>query len=361
MAGSTPVRIGIVGAGWRADAYLRVARALPGDFEIECALVRSDGSARRLEEQWGVRATTCETEFLRAKPEFVIVCVSRNAAADFTRRFAAADIPVLCETPLAPDLPSTVALYRELGDEAPVQVAEQYRYQPHHAARLHVARSGLLGRPRSLSISVAHDYHAMSLIRVALGVGFQSARVEARSTIDESVSPLGSAGWRSPAPLVQSERVTARLTFEDGAVADYDFSDEQYFSPIRSRHILIRGDRGEIADDDIRYLTAAGGAVHLHLLRSETGLDGDLEGRFLRAIALGADRVYANPLAPARLSDDEIAIGTVLRKMARFVSNRESFYGIADAAQDHHLALAVHESITTGRPVEAVEQPWARL
>jgi hypothetical protein len=354
-----PPRIGIVGAGWRAEAYLRVARERPDLFDIERFLVRSDAGVARLNGSWGVDATTSEADFLHSRPDFVIVCVDRESAAAFTRRFAASDVPVLCETPLAPDLESTAALHRALGDAAPVQVAEQYRYQPHHAARLRVAGSGVLGRVRSVRMSVAHEYHAVSLIRQALGVGFQNALVDARSVPDASLAPLGRKGWRAPAPLVESERVTARFTFDDGSVADYDFSDEQYFSPIRSRHVLFRGERGEIADDDVRYLTPEGEAVHLRLARQETGVDGDLEGRFLRGISLGAEMPYRNPLAPARLSDDELAIGTVLLRMSEFVRTGVPFYGIPDAAQDHHLALAMRESIRSGRSVSTQTQPWA--
>ena len=354
-----PARIGIVGGGWRTEAYLRVAQARPDLFSIGAFLVRSDAGAARLTDRWGVRAGTSEDSFVREGFDYILVCVPRDTAPDFTRRFARADIPVLCETPLATDLAATVALYRELGDEAPVEVAEQYRFQPHHAARLGVAASGILGDVDYVRASVAHDYHAMSLIRQALGVGFADAEVEARALTDRSAVPLDRDGWSADPPTVDSQRISARIRFDGGPVADYDFSDEQYFSPIRSRHLTIRGDRGEITDDDVRYLTSANEPVAFPHPRQETGLDGDLEGRFLRGITLGAESVYRNPFAPARLSDDEIAIAAVLLRMNEFARTRASFYGFAEAAQDHYLALAVHESASTGRAVRTVAQPWA--
>jgi hypothetical protein len=62
-----------------------------------------------------------------------------------------------------------------------VQVAEQYLLMPAHAARLAAVRAGAIGSPTSVQVSSTHLYHAVSMIRGLLGVGFEPATVSARS------------------------------------------------------------------------------------------------------------------------------------------------------------------------------------
>ncbi|RYG23273.1 gfo/Idh/MocA family oxidoreductase, partial [bacterium] len=45
-------RFAIVGAGWRTEFFLRIAKALPDQFEVTKVLVRSDEKAKAIE-SWG--------------------------------------------------------------------------------------------------------------------------------------------------------------------------------------------------------------------------------------------------------------------------------------------------------------------
>ncbi|HXO95248.1 MAG TPA: hypothetical protein VN857_01580, partial [Chthoniobacterales bacterium] len=67
---------------------------------------------------------------------------------------------------------------------------------------------------------------------------------------------------------------------------------------------------------------------------------------------------YQNPLAPARLSDDEIAIATCLESMAHYLETGNSFYGLAEASQDHYLSILIDEAAKSGNPVESSNQIW---
>ena len=62
-----------------------------------------------------------------------------------------------------------------------VQVAEQYLLMPAHAARLAAVRDGAIGAPTSVQVSSTHLYHAVSMIRGLLGVGFEPVTVTARA------------------------------------------------------------------------------------------------------------------------------------------------------------------------------------
>ena len=97
----------------------------------------------------------------------------------------------------------------------------------------------------------------------------------------------------------------------------------------------------------------------LPLTRGDTGLDGDLEGHHLRDIRLGDRVLWRNPFGGARLSDDELAVATVLRAMRRFVTDGVPFYGIADAAEDQYLSELVHGAARTGRPTQSGDRAWS--
>ncbi len=351
------MRIGLIGAGWRSEYYLRIADELPWLFEIAAVLTASQSSADRVSADWAVPTTTDLADFLTRGPyDYVVVSVPRAVAPELIRTLSAADIPVLTETPPARDLESLTAVWSAVGG-APVQVAEQYRFQPQHAARLAVAASGSLGAVHTAEVSVAHEYHGVSLIRAALGIGFEPVEVTARLIPDRVVASRGRDGWLDHPEQVEATRAWSLLRFDAG-IGIYDFADEQYVSPIRSRHITFRGTEGELRDDTVHRLAEAGRSVTLTLAREATGLDGDLEGNFLRRIALGTDVVYENPFVGARLNDDELAVAQVMAKMAHFARTGEPFYSLADGCHDHYLGLLMAESAQTGRAVSSSAQPW---
>ncbi|AXE38019.1 Gfo/Idh/MocA family protein [Acidipropionibacterium virtanenii] len=356
-----PARIGVVGAGWRAGLFATVARALPQHFHIVAALTRTETTAEEFGRRFGIATTTDSDAFLGSGPmDFILVCVARQATVPWVLKLAYRGLPVLVETPLAPDADALRRLFAELPAGARVQSAEQYRLQPQHAARLHIAGSGTLGPVHSALVSAGHDYHGVALLRAALRLGFEEVRVSASRFADRVTSSLGRDGWDSSLQVREVERLTARFEVPGrGLLGVSDFSHEQYFSPIRSRHVQIAGERGEVFDDDVHLLAGPADPLHLRLRRDVTGADGDLEGSFLRRITLGERVAYTNPFAPARLSDEEIAIATVLSAMAGYVAGGPAFYGIADAAEDQYLALLAHDSATDGRPHETdPDRPW---
>jgi predicted dehydrogenase len=355
---SSPVTIGVVGASWRAEYFLRIARDLPERFTVARVLVRSDESAERVQREWDVAATTSMADFLTgAAYDYVVVSTPWAVAPEITAQLAAAGIPVLTETPPAPDLPGLVALYEKLG-AAPVQVAEQYQYQPHHAARLSVARSGLLGEVQRARVSVAHGYHGISLIRLALGVGFDPVAITAHTTVERMVTGRGRGGWAPALEQVEAVTTTAHLDF-GRATAEFDFNGEQYFSPIRSRQLIIAGSHGELVNDEVAWLTGPGEPRRERLYREATGIDGDLEGSYLRRILLRDTAHFENRFAPARLGDDELAVAEVMHRMAVFVQTGESFYSLAEASHDHYLGMLVDEAGQSGETLHSGEVPWA--
>jgi predicted dehydrogenase len=355
-------RIGFVGGGWRLTPYLTAIRALPDEFEAVGAVVRSDATAERLTAQ-GVPATTSLDTFLAGGPyDFVLLSVPWPQILPMAGRLLDAGVPVLSETPIAERTELVGPFLQRHGAEARLQSAEQYRFQPMHAARIAVARSGRIGEPVSVTASFAHDYHAMSVIRAALSLGFEPVTVTAAGVDDRGVRPLGRDGWEQRLEVGPFERTVASLLWADrGVSAVYDFTGEQYFSPIRSRRMAVRGTHGELAEDRVTAIAEPGEPFSLPLVRTATGVDGDLDGYHLRDVRLGETVLWRNPFAGARLSDDELAVATVLRSMATYVEDGTPFYGIADAAEDQYLDELIHRSAAEGRSLTSAPQAWSSL
>ena len=49
-----PIIFGIIGGGWRAEFFLRIARSLPERFRVAGMLVRDAAKGARLEAAFGV-------------------------------------------------------------------------------------------------------------------------------------------------------------------------------------------------------------------------------------------------------------------------------------------------------------------
>jgi len=353
------VTIGLIGAGWRAEYFLRIARDLPEWFTVARVLVRTEGSASSVADRWKVPTTTSLADFLGGDFDFVVVSTPWAVVPELIEALVAASIPVLSETPPAPDVAALRSLWGSVGG-APVQVAEQYFLQPHHAARLAVVREGLIGPVSSTRLSVAHGYHGVSLARLYLGVGFDPVAIRADALGDPLLSANGRDGWFDELVAVPGRRTVALLRFSGTAErnAVFDFTDEQYFSPVRSRHTAVRGERGEIWDNTVTHLVGPGDAATGELRRDVTGVESDLAGNHLRRITLHTGVYFENRFAPARLNDDEIAVAEVMHRMAVFVQTGEDFYPLAEASHDHYLGLLIDEAASNGATVRSQPMPW---
>ncbi|GAA1918356.1 hypothetical protein GCM10009775_08660 [Microbacterium aoyamense] len=351
-----PSRIGIVGASWRGEYFLRAASFLPEHFEVTRVLTRTDASVERVGAVWGVPATTSFDEFRRGEYDYIVVATPPDTAPALTVALARDGHAVLTETPPAPTKESLFAFYQDVADLR-VQVAEQYRFQPHIAARLAITESERLGPVSLVRVSLAHGYHGVSLIRAFLGAGFDPVDVSGWAATVPATSARGRDDWNDELAEYDAGRVFARLDFA-GRTGLYEFDFEQYFSPIRPRHIEVYGLRGQISDDRVSYVTGPRRATTGSLQRSATGIDGDLEGWFVDSISWGDDTVWANPFRGARLNDDEVAVAEVMRRMGLYAAGGESFYGVADGCHDQLLSLTINEAVQGGATLRVEDVPW---
>lgn len=342
----------VVGAGWRAAAYWRLAARLE---EMSCVgvVVRS---ARRLPVPTFGSLNECLAE---AKPDFLVTAVPRAVNAGVVQQAVDRGVPVLAETPPAPDLAGLRMLWQAVGRSGLVQVAEQYLLMPSHAARAAAVRSGAIGVPTQVQISSTQLYHAVSLMRGLLGVGRGLVTVRASRRRAPLVDPLTRVGWTDePAPKPATTTI-ATLDFGGGRSGLYDFTDNQTRNQLRFRRILVRGSHGELQDDEIVRLTGPRTIVRTPLVRRRTGHDLDRLGFDTDHIAMGGEVLFRNPYVGLRFNDDEIATAGLLQAMAAWVrGDGAAPYPLAEGTHDHLVALAIEQAAATDCTVTTTAEPW---
>lgn len=354
------IRFGIVGAGWRAEFFLRIAAAAPEHFEMPVVVARNPEKAKRFAAEWSCPIVASVAEMCTGRElDFVVTSVSWAANPEIIRDLVQRDIPVLSETPPAPDLAAMIELWQFVQEhQGRVCVAEQYYLQPYFAALRQVIAAGKIGTVNQAQVSAAHGYHGMSLMRKLLGIGYENATIAARSF----TAPL-LAGPNRDGPPAEESLADCTQTFFwldfDGILGLMDFCGEQYFNWVRNNRVLVRGERGEIVDDKVAYLRDFRTPIYLDLQRHTAGGPGNLEGNYLKGVQLGEEMVYINPLAPAALADDEIAIGDLMLRMAQYARGGEAPYPLAEACQDHYLGLMCNAALNNGAEVRTQPQPWS--
>lgn len=333
-------------------------RDLPEKFPFAGIVVRNPEKQKLFVQKWGLPVYGSLEELLdKGKPDFAVTSLPWEANLPTMAALVRHKVAVLSETPIAPQLPDLLQVYEWVKNGARIQVAEQYIFQPTHAAALAVIRSGRLGTIREADISVAHGYHGTSLLRNYLQVGLQLPVITGRQFMSKIVNGPGREGPPTEDKIQDSGRYIVQLDYGD-RLGIYDFTGDLYFSWIRSMRRMVRGERGEINQDEVRYLKDFQTPVKETFTRRDTGHAGNLEGYHHASISLAGEAVYTNPFPGARWSDDEIAVATSLAKMQEFVRTGKDFYSVAEASHDRYLDILMEEAVTTGKPVQAVAQPW---
>ena len=343
----------VVGAGWRAEMFWRLAEGLDG---VDCV-----GAVVRTPRELAVPTFASLAECVqRAAPDFVVTAVPWATSPAVITEAVERGLPVLAETPPAPDADGLRRLWAAVGDSGLVQVAEQYLLMPVHAARAAAVRSGIIGTPTQVQVSSTHQYHAVSLIRGLLGAGRGPVSVRASRTTAPLLDPLSRAGWTDDEREKPATTIIATLDFGDGRSGLYDFTDNQWHNQLRFRRLLVRGSRGELRDDEVVRLAEPRTVVRTPLVRRQTGYDLDLDGFDTDTITLGDQVLYRNPYPGRRWSDEEVAIGTLLDATATWVrGDGPAPYPLADGAQDHLIALAIEEAADTDRTISTAVESWA--
>ncbi|MBQ8638930.1 MAG: Gfo/Idh/MocA family oxidoreductase [Lachnospiraceae bacterium] len=350
-----PLSFIIVGSGWRAQFFARIAKQYPQLFRLEYMLCRSEEKARLMSETCQIPTTTSVELCEAAKPDFVVTAVTKSDLYEVTKGWALKGYPVLCETPVGTSVEQLKEMWQLVSQKKiRVQVAEQYHRYPILAAGLRAIEEGKIGDPCAAVLSVAHDYHGASILRRALQIEPQPVKLTGKRwnlPVRETDSRQGPVAGGS---VKNSERVLVDMEYACKKVAQYDFSGIQYHSFIRSRHINVQGQEGEWNDTMLRYVDAdrrpAAEPLTAYLAP---------EYEALRNSAMVPQSVTWSPFLTLDGAQDEFAIASMMYDMRRWIDGGAEVYPMAEALEDAYTWLLIQEAAANpGKVIVGEEMPW---
>ena len=354
-------KIAIIGAGWRSEFFIRIAQLLPEKLEIVGVVARKDEVRIALAERFGVQTYSSISQLLsKNKPDYAISSVSWDSNPSVVEELVSAGVYVLCETPPAPTLEGLQKLWAAVGSSGMVQVAEQYLSLPGHSARLAITKSGVIGDVTSVELSSTHGYHAVSIMRGFLQSGFEPTTITTRQFQAPLVDPLSRNGFNTDLSPKNAKTTISLIDFGSGKSGVYNFVDNQWHNQLRHGRIVVRGSRGEIADDSVIRLIEGPAITTSRIERYQLGYDLNLDGYDTEHLSFDGKVVFKNPFIGLRFMDEEIAIATLMVQMADWINgNDKAPYPLNEACQDHLVSLAIDESIALGKSVTTRKQDWA--
>ena len=353
--------IAIIGAGWRAEFYIRIAQLMPERFEIVGVVARKEDARISLEQEFGVRTFSSLSQLLSyKKPDYAVSSVSWDSNPSVVEELVKAGVHVLCETPPAPTVEALQKLWKAVGASGMVQVAEQYLNLPGHASRLAITQSGAIGEATSVELSSTHGYHAVAIMRGFLQSGFERTTITTRQFEAPLVNPLSRDGWNSDLSSQLAKTTISLIDFGSGKSGVYNFVDNQWHNQLRHRRIVVRGSRGEIVDDAVIRLIDGPAITTSRIERYQLGYDLNLDGFDTEHLSFDGRVVFKNPFIGLRFMDEEIAIAQLMVQMADWIEGKtKAPYPLNEGCQDQLISLAMDESITTGKNVLVDKQKWA--
>jgi len=344
----------IVGSGYRAEYFGRVAKTYPSLFRA-MFLCRSEEKKERMTAHTGIPATTDGAECLAFQPDFVVIAVDRGHMTQVAEEWIQKGFPVVTETPVG-ESPDQLCRLWALGKQgAKIVSCEQYHRVPMIACGLQAVQDGLIGEPDSVYISLLHDYHAASVIRPALRLsGSEKYTVIGMEHTGQVAATDSREGAILDGRTQPAVRMTAQIIYDCGKHALYDFCTVQYRSYIRSRHLVVRGSRGEWSDQAVSFVNENNRPEKLFLLPDLPEKYRCLDTQALR----DRRRNWQPDLAPDTVQD-EYAIASILLDMEDYLRGGPSPYSLENSLNDAYFWILLKAAAQNPlQPVRSEEMPW---
>lgn len=359
-------RFALIGSGWRAQYYVRVSQALPDLFELCAMLCRSEEKAAMLRSRYNVPAATDEDECVSRNPHFVVIAVSKNSAPEVAMRWIKKGFAVLCETPAAQDIETLNELWKLHEQGNKLVIAEQYFLYPIYSSLIKLVKSCVIGRVNCLNLSLAHEYHAASIMRALLEIPANTPFTVFSKTYEFPITETRTRYEEiKDGRIANKKRTIASFEFENGKTAFYDFDSEQYHSKIRKNSYKIQGDRGEILDGNVVYLDPGNEVVEAALQVKSRHNERAFKNpnpefyEEISGISFQNEQLYEPPFGLCNISQDETAVAQLMKKTAEYAKGiADPPYLLKEALQDAYMAILMRQSDELGKPVKSEKQIW---
>ena len=319
------LRFALVGTGYRSEFYAKAAKYTKS-LDIVCWLCRNEEKLNKLRDKYNIHTSMNEMEMLNLKPDFIVVCVDKQHILKTAIYYAKKGFPILMETPCALSYQDLEDYKNAIKDGLKIQVAEQYIRTPYISSLINEINSNIIGDTISLTLSYAHDYHAISIAREILkssvktisgdSYNFKITRYKDRyNTYHDGL-------------IIDSKETHLTLEYYNQKVLFYNFTSEEYRSPIRNRYINVRGSRGEIINDIIYYL--------------------DNDNIFK------TKKIKYNH----KIDSDLYAIKKILLSMKKYIKNGIEIYNNNNALEDSYISIKMAEAVPSNKKIECEDIKW---
>ena len=78
----------VIGGGWRAEFYIRIAKALPEIFNLSGVCVRTPKRAEYISQKYNVKISGTIDELLKESFDFVVNCINKEDITELSLKRA---------------------------------------------------------------------------------------------------------------------------------------------------------------------------------------------------------------------------------------------------------------------------------
>lgn len=144
---SSPLRVGLIGAGWVTQYHLLAWQKLAGRAVVVAIADPSAENAAARATQFGIDRCIASAEEMLAQGglDAVDIAAPRAVHAQLVRLAADCGLPVLCQKPLAPTLAEAEALARDVEGRIRLMVHENWRFRTYYRDAAAWIRDGRIG------------------------------------------------------------------------------------------------------------------------------------------------------------------------------------------------------------------------
>lgn len=359
------LRVGIIGTGKRVDyLYCPLVRMLKGDLELVGVWGRRLEAARAIGEKHAIPYYDDMAIMVKeARPDLLIVSVTRLANGPVGRRAAEFGLPLLLETPIAEELADADAIIATSQAKGfPIEVAEQYYRRPMERIKGELLRAGFFGRVNTAyNDCMGHAYHGISLIRSYIGFEVPAVRV---SAVRPAFAVRSHPSSLSDKPNERERWEHGVIEFANGALGIFDWTSIGYGSAIRwQRSTRFFAEAGMAVGDELTLLSPDG--RHRQPIRLERRIHnvGGME-TLAEVVAHTDPQVYwRNPFSAYYMDDEMIAEASCLMSLANAIRTGQApEYGPLNARADQEIYVAMLRSAEEGGvPVDLPLAPLPRF
>lgn len=152
----SPLRVGLIGAGWVTQHHLRGWKALGEAAEMVAIADPSAERAASRAAEFGIPAhfSTAEDMLAAGGIDAVDIAAPRAIHASLARLAANHGLPILCQKPLAPTLAEAESLVADLDGRVRLMVHENWRFRAYYRQAAEWLRQGRIGAVKAVSLTL---------------------------------------------------------------------------------------------------------------------------------------------------------------------------------------------------------------